>query len=172
MPLQPLFQASKTGVRVKHARSTNFYDNDEVPEHDTKRPRSESSRNSDNELEIENRNREVKNFDDGFTLDDPLQDDSGKATNVETALAPIRTDQEAIDEYEASQAAKSAEDAQLSTKDRLETRKWVRGKSSIYVDAFNLALDSVLDEESHLFDDTEMAVFKYWSELSYEAQYL
>jgi Fanconi-associated nuclease 1 len=49
---------------------------------------------------------------------------------------------------------------------------FVRYKSSIYVDAFNLALDTVLDEESHLFDEKEMDVFRQWRELDYEAQYL
>ena len=37
---------------------------------------------------------------------------------------------------------------------------------------FNLALDTVLDEESHLFDEAEKAVFEQWRALNYEAQYL
>lgn len=54
----------------------------------------------------------------------------------------------------------------------VDRRKWVRGKSSIYVDAFNLALDTVLEDETHLFDGKEMAVFDQWRGLDYEAQYL
>lgn len=40
------------------------------------------------------------------------------------------------------------------------------------MDAFNLALDTVLEEESHLFDEAETKVFEDWKALSYEAQYL
>jgi Fanconi-associated nuclease 1 len=40
------------------------------------------------------------------------------------------------------------------------------------VDAFNLALETVLDEEAHLFDEAEMEVFRKWRELDYESQYL
>lgn len=43
---------------------------------------------------------------------------------------------------------------------------------SFYVDAFNLALETVLDEESHLFDEKEMMIFDKWKQLNYEAQYL
>jgi Fanconi-associated nuclease 1 len=57
-------------------------------------------------------------------------------------------------------------------KDRLSNRTWTKGKSSIYVDAFNLALETVLEDERHLFDEKEIEVFKQWRELEYEAQYL
>lgn len=90
-----------------------------------------------------------------------------RRTDLETALPPIQTDKEAIEAYEAARSAEQAE-----TKDRLEGQNWVRGKSSIYVDAFNLALDTVLEEESHLFDEAEHTVFKCWRELDYECQYL
>ena len=49
---------------------------------------------------------------------------------------------------------------------------WINGQSSIYVDAFNLALETVLEDESHLFDAREMKVFNEWKQLGYEAQYL
>ena len=55
---------------------------------------------------------------------------------------------------------------------RLRDGAWQKGKSSIYVDAFNLALETVLDEESHLFNEAEMEIFTQWRELSYESQYL
>nr|OQO24629.1 hypothetical protein B0A51_09609 [Rachicladosporium sp. CCFEE 5018] len=90
-----------------------------------------------------------------------------RQTDIETALPPIQTDQEAIEAYEASRAA-----GELDIDGRLDQRKWERGKSSIYVDAFNLALETVLDEESHLFDEAEHDVFTKWRGLSYEAQYL
>ena len=57
-------------------------------------------------------------------------------------------------------------------KTRLQGKKWVKGRSSIYVDAFKLALETVLDEEAHLFDERERTIFTAWDELSYEAQYL
>ncbi|KAH8771689.1 coiled-coil domain-containing protein MTMR15 [Diaporthe sp. PMI_573] len=95
-------------------------------------------------------------------------------TALESALPHIKADADAIEEYEAMRAS------QLSTEDTadaqpecgVERRKWVRGKSSIYVDAFNLALDTVLEDEAHLFDEKEMAVFGHWRGLDYDAQYL
>ncbi|KAF3906227.1 hypothetical protein ABW20_dc0101794 [Dactylellina cionopaga] len=45
-------------------------------------------------------------------------------------------------------------------------------KSSIYVDAFNLALDTVLEDESYLFDESEHEIFKKYRDLDYESQYL
>ena len=50
--------------------------------------------------------------------------------------------------------------------------RWIKGMSSIYVDAFKLALETVLDEEAHLFEEREKSIFTAWKELSYEAQYL
>lgn len=94
-------------------------------------------------------------------------------TALESALPHVAADEKAIEEYEAMRAS------QLSSKDEdgppssdVDRRKWVRGKSSIYVDAFNLALDTVLEDEAHLFDDKENLVFQEWRSLNYEAQYL
>jgi Fanconi-associated nuclease 1 len=89
-------------------------------------------------------------------------------TELETSLPPVKADKEAIEEYEASRAAE--EDPSLEEK--LGKRKWRQGKSSIYVDAFNLALETVLDEEAHLFNEAEMEVFRAWRSLTYESQYL
>lgn len=97
-------------------------------------------------------------------------DEIEQKTDLESALPPVSTDAEAIEEYEAFKA--SQEENKANTEERLRDRKWIRGKSSIYVDAFNLALDTVLDEESHLFDEAEMEVFRVWRTLNYEAQYL
>ncbi|KAK3330799.1 VRR-NUC domain-containing protein [Apodospora peruviana] len=96
-------------------------------------------------------------------------------TALESCLPAISTDQEAIEEYESmrtSQVSQSDQDNVDGTAARIETRSWVRGKSSIYVDAFNLALDTVLQDEAHLFDEKERRVFEQWRALSYEAQYL
>lgn len=106
--------------------------------------------------------------------DEDAQDDEDgrqtRKTDIESALPPVQVDKEAIEEYEImrSSQASAHDDDQSSTKDR----KWIRGKSSIYVDAFNLALDTVLADESHLFDAKERHIFQQWRQLDYEAQYL
>ncbi len=102
--------------------------------------------------------------------DGPEEAPRSSQTDLEISLPPVRTDKEAIADYEATRAGDS-ENAEF-LRSRLGERKWVKGKSSIYVDAFNLALETVLDEESHLFDEPETALFEYWKNLSYEAQYL
>lgn len=96
-------------------------------------------------------------------------------TALESALPSVAADDEAIEEYEAmraSQLSASADEIEGSSSSDVDRRKWVRGKSSIYVDAFNLALDTVLEDEAHLFDKKEKAVFQEWRRLGYEAQYL
>lgn len=90
-------------------------------------------------------------------------------TELETSLPEIETDEQAIQEYETSQAADNAESG-LHV--RLRDGVWKKGKNSIYVDAFNLALETVLEEEPHLFSEAEMEVFTQWKDLSYESQYL
>lgn len=101
-------------------------------------------------------------------IDDPEAPLPSSQTELETSLPEIATDKAAIEKYEASQA----QDGELGLRQRFGQRKWLKGKSSIYVDAFNLALETVLEEEAHLFDEAEMEVFNQWKELSYEAQYL
>lgn len=91
-------------------------------------------------------------------------------TELETSLPAIKTDEDAIKAYESSQAGE--DDVEPGLHVRLRDGVWQRGKSSIYVDAFNLALETVLDEESHLFHEAEMEVFRQWRELTYESQYL
>jgi Fanconi-associated nuclease 1 len=119
-------------------------------------------------------NREIPDSD-AEDDDEPIEEvEVKRQTDLESALPPVNTDAEAIEEYEVFKASQQ-EQEQEQTDDaggRLKDRKWIRGKSSIYVDAFNLALDTVLDEESHLFDEAEMEVFKQWRKISYEAQYL
>lgn len=91
-------------------------------------------------------------------------------TEFENALPPTQTDESAIEEYEqmkSSQTAAEIDDTTQKTKPL-----WIRGRSSIYVDAFNLALDTVLEEEAQLFNAKELEVFQMWKELDYESQYL
>lgn len=105
--------------------------------------------------------------------EEPGTDIPSSQTELETSLPAIQTDEDAIKAYEASKAEQDADaGAEPGLHVRLRDGVWQRGKSSIYVDAFNLALDTVLDEESHLFNEAEMEVFKQWKELSYESQYL
>ncbi|OJJ99732.1 hypothetical protein ASPACDRAFT_1901137 [Aspergillus aculeatus ATCC 16872] len=94
---------------------------------------------------------------------------SNSQTELESSLPAVQDDSQAIEEYEAARLA-SQDEPDLHQ--RLQDGKWRKGRSSIYVDAFNLALVTVLDEEAHLFDEVEMEVFKQWQELDYEAQYL
>ncbi|KAK1833832.1 VRR-NUC domain-containing protein [Podospora conica] len=101
-----------------------------------------------------------------------------RETAFEKCLPAVSTDTGAIEEYEAMRASQLSHSSQSDPKSpvtaasRMETRQWVRGRSSIYVDAFNLALDTVLEDEAHLFDNKEQHVFDEWKSLSYEAQYL
>jgi Fanconi-associated nuclease 1 len=92
-----------------------------------------------------------------------------RLTELESAMLAVKNDKEAIQEYEAMRAAGDIPD---ELKSRIQQRSWTKGKSSIYVDAFNLALDTVLEDEGHLFDEKEMEVFSQWRSLEYEAQYL
>lgn len=108
--------------------------------------------------------------DDGDLQAEHEENVSSRKTDLESALPPIDTDREAIEAYEASKIGDDLTDVGLQ--ERLDGRHWVKGRSSIYVDAFNLTLETVLAEESHLFDDAERAVFDNWNGLSYEAQYL
>ncbi|KAM6537027.1 hypothetical protein FALCPG4_002986 [Fusarium falciforme] len=96
--------------------------------------------------------------------------DGPQPTDLENAMAPTDGGTKAIEEYEAIKSSQaSAEDEDTNEKAQ---PLWVKGRSSIYLDAFNLALDTVLEEESHLFDDKENEVFRQWRGLDYEAQYL
>ena len=119
------------------------------------------------------RDREIPDSEAGSDDEEFLQKPApAHATDLESTLPPIKSDEEAIEEYEAFKASQDAEPDLSSAAGRLSQRKWTRGKNSIYVDAFNLALDTVRKDEAHLFDDAEMAVFEEWRNLTYEAQYL
>lgn len=103
------------------------------------------------------------------TGDDDASNDA-ETTAFENVLPPTQTDDHAIEEYE--QMKSSQREAEEDGTTEKTKPLWIKGRSSIYVDAFNLALDTVLEEESQLFDKKEMEVFKKWKALTYEAQYL
>jgi fanconi-associated nuclease 1 len=85
--------------------------------------------------------------------------DSYKGISFEEPLAAIEATDEVIeDSFGAADEAASDEKPLY--------------RSSIYVDAFNIALDTVLEHEEHLFNEKEKAVFAAWRGLDYEAQYL
>lgn len=92
-----------------------------------------------------------------------------RVTEFENALPPTQADDEAIEAYEEYKSSQRSQGDEPKPK---ENPLWIKGRSSIYVDAFNLALDTVLDEESQLFDEKELDVFKHWKQLGYESQYL
>ena len=172
------------GHRIRHPPSTNYDDDFETPTAKRLKRRdstdSSISRRQDSDFEDEGRtspvhrtpvrsSREIPDSEAESDEDDDALQNGNRKTELESALPPVKTDKEAIAEYEATRAAEAES---LDLDGRLGQRKWVAGKSSIYVDAFNLALDTVLEDESHLFNEAEMAVFAHWREMSYEGQYL
>ena len=168
------------GQRIKHPKATNFEEDFSTPP--AKRIKREESvdslcnvgtddqndhtRCSPNKIKKEIPDSEADDYDDN---EDALLPPASQ-TELESALPPIKTDKEAISAYEAARAAGDVQ--ALDLQGRVGQRKWIQGKSSIYVDAFNLALETVLEDESDLFDEAEKEVFECWRRLSYEAQYL
>ena len=177
------FHNQMLGSRIKHPPSTNFNDDFETPtakrlkRHDSTDSSLSRKEVSGAEDEVEREttpidvprrlSREIS--DSEAETDDDFLPAPSRKTDLESTLPPVKTDKEAIAEYEATRAAEAEG---LDLQGRLGQRKWVTGKSSIYVDAFNLALETVLEDESHLFDEPEMTVFEQWRALSYEGQYL
>ena len=168
------------GTRIPHPPSTNFHDEFPTPspkrvkrlrdyskedEPDgergvgkadpTPKPSLRSEIPDSEDEEFENRGEEI------FHQTRPSQ--------LESVLPPLQTDEEAIEAYE---AFKAGEQPEGDTKTRFEDRTWKRGQSSIYVDAFNLALNTVLEDEAHLFNDAELSLFEQWRSLDYPCQYL
>jgi fanconi-associated nuclease 1 len=158
------------GRLIPHPKSTNYDESDDHSPRPRKRLKREDTDETSDARSAPSsptaRDAQDQGYRDG---DEPRQ---SSQTELESALPPIETDQQAIDEYEAYKAAHAQDGHGSNAKGRLSERKWIRGKNSIYVDAFNLALDTVLEEEKHLFDEPELALFDYWRNLSYEAQYL
>ena len=153
---------------IKHPKSTNFDgEHDRSPKRrrtgDVTKPPPTPRKKRIHKDEVANSDAE----DEGPTVKDEEKD---LKTDIESALPPIDTGAEAIEAYQAFKA--SQEDTSEGAEERLKDRSWIRGKSSLYVDAFNLALDTVLEDERHLFDEAESEVFRIWRDLNYEAQYL
>ncbi|KAI5366455.1 putative tRNA endonuclease-like domain superfamily, VRR-NUC domain, fanconi-associated nuclease 1 [Septoria linicola] len=162
-PSSPSKHNAMVGKRIPHPKSTKYDDEDEFPSPPAKRLKTSSKK-----LSRCGKRDEIPDSEEGSDVEEFIQEPKRK-TDLESALPQIDTDEDAIEAYEAS---KAAEQAESGLQERLEGRKWTRGKTSIYVDAFTLALETVLEEESHLFDEAEHVVFKQWRELSYEGQYL
>ncbi|KIX98928.1 uncharacterized protein Z520_05389 [Fonsecaea multimorphosa CBS 102226] len=191
-PKSPSMHNRLMGTRIPHPPSTHFHDGEEFPAPPAKRrkavvydgtasPTRDSPRKSAPRRRVKEEipdSEEEGEEDDLHGRADRISDPP-RATQLEATLPPVTTDEEAIEAYEAYKASEYTQhndqdgrrDAER-TLSRLESRSWIRGRSSIYVDAFNLALDTVLDEEEHLFNEAELALFGIWRELSYEAQYL
>ena len=180
MPLNSQSAASHNimlGQRIAHPPSTNYDDDFPIPSakrlkrldsaESTPSRVSPTTGSDDDSPQPRRRRKEVADSE-AESVDENEGKPHSSQTELESALPPIKTDKEAIAEYEATRAAET----ELDLEGRLGQRKWVRGKSSIYVDAFFLALETVLEEESHLFDEAELAVFQRWRDLSYEGQYL
>ncbi|EFR03137.1 coiled-coil domain-containing protein MTMR15 [Nannizzia gypsea CBS 118893] len=110
----------------------------------------------------------------GVSTDEPGQDavPFDQEAGLEESLPSLKSGEDAVEEYEQWKASLGGESRVGETQQRFNQRGWVKGESSIYVDAFNYALGSVLEDESHLFNEAEKAVFDYWKGLPYESQYL
>lgn len=152
---------------IKHPKSTNFDGNKDRP---AKRQRTGDSPRKPPPTPRKIGRREIPDSDADETDDETKEEERDLKTDLESALPPVKTGDEALQEYEVFKA--SQENRTTDAGERLESRAWVSGRSSLYVDAFNLALDTVLEDESHLFDSAETEVFRIWRDLSYEAQYL
>ena len=166
------------GHRIPHPPSTNFDESFDIPP--AKRLKRFDSISSplsqellkNDEVVSSPSNRSVScatsDSEDGIDEEENLLQARDRV-GLETALPLVATDKEAIAEYEAT---RSAQNQELGLHGDLGQKKWLPGKSSIYVDAFNLALETVLEDESHLFNAPEMEVFENWRKLDYECQYL
>ncbi|KAK5941332.1 hypothetical protein PMZ80_006610 [Knufia obscura] len=174
-----------TTTTIPHPASTSFYSSDEgTAEFPTPIPKrrklgfsSPSNSNvspGSSKVSPRKRRRKAEVPDSDNDSDELAQNEAkASATQLETSLSPVQTDEDAIEAYEAFKAGQTEDAvADSSLHGRIENNNWVRGRSSIYVDAFNLALETVLEQEGHLFDEAETAVFKCWNELDYESQYL
>lgn len=152
---------------IKHPKSTNF-----DGEQDRSAKRQKTGNSPKKPLPTPRRaiKREVLDSEDDSEGTLIKEEEKEHKTDLESALPQVDTGDDAIKAYEAYKAEEESKTE--GADERLEKRTWVQGKSSLYVDAFNLALDTVLDEEGHLFDEAETEVFLIWRNLGYEAQYL
>ena len=167
---------SFVGQRIPHPQSTKFHDSEDFPTSSPKRLKTLKHVKAESDLDLEDeapdslkhtprwrQRAEISDSEDG----EGDEQARSSQTQLETALPDVKTDAEAIEAYEAYKAGKAE-----TLQSRIDKQSWTKGRSSIYVDAFNLALDTVLEEEGHLFDEAEKSLFEQWGALSYESQYL
>jgi Fanconi-associated nuclease 1 len=144
-----------------------------VVERPTKRLKKDEDTESESEEPVE---LDVKHESGELVSEEAFLDDKDqrrtkeRVTDFENALPPTEASQEAIEEYETLKSSQSNAGEEIPSKKIAPL--WIKGRSSIYVDAFNLTLDTVLDEESSLFSSRELEIFDQWKNLNYEAQYL
>jgi fanconi-associated nuclease 1 len=171
------------GRRVQH-QGSNYYEYNNLPPAKRRKPVERTDTEEQSHLDKSDSesiseslrtfieeipdSQEEEDFDD--ESDEHVRFSDLRPTELEKALVPVKTDKEAITEYELMRAAREV--IAIDLKERLDTRNWTKGRSSIYVDAFNLALETVLEDEAHLFDEMEIEVFNQWKALDYDAQYL
>ncbi|KAL2885427.1 Fanconi-associated nuclease 1-like protein [Ceratocystis lukuohia] len=102
-------------------------------------------------------------FDDGeaglIALESSIQFDEAEVVG-DLSIKPEKKKGSAKKEYDDTEDTKEHESL------------WVKGQRSLYVDAFTLTLDTVLTDESHLFDEKELEVFRQWRMLDYQEKYL
>ena len=164
------------GQRIPHPQSTKFHDSDDFPTPSPKRQKTvkplkqrikiepDDESTSPNASPRRRRRHEISDA----GGEEGQEHVNSSQTQLETALPDIKTDEDAIEAYEAYKAGETEQ----TLESRIDGRSWTKGRSSIYVDAFNLALNTVLEEEGHLFDDAEKSLFEQWRGISYESQYL
>ncbi|KAL6908580.1 VRR-NUC domain-containing protein [Trichoderma evansii] len=142
-------------------------------ERPTKRLKRDEDTESESEEPLE---LGVKHESSEAVSEEALSDEKGqrrakeRVTDFENALPPTEASQEAIEEYETLKSSQNNAGEEIPNKKIAPL--WIKGRSSIYVDAFNLTLDTVLEEESSLFSSKELEIFNQWKNLNYEAQYL
>lgn len=164
---------------IPHPSSIRFDEDDQPPKKRLKAKREDSIETTNSSpYETEHEFKKRKSIANSTTIpDSEAEDDTDvdagqsayRPTELESTLPQVDTDKNAIAKYESFQFD---EEIPEDLKVRLNRRTWAKGKSSIYVDAFNLALGTVLEDEGHLFDEKENEVFQQWQGLDYEAQYL
>ncbi|PSR82279.1 coiled-coil domain-containing protein MTMR15 [Coniella lustricola] len=171
-PSEPPTKRLKRDECEQKTRDHDVSDDEDTGDTDGEAPSGKGRRWSVNEsLQVSNR-EVIPDSDDDFE-DEQRIPVRHHETALETALPHLLADDEAIKEYESGGASKeSVQQIEGHLATDVGPATWIKGKKSIYVDAFNLALDTVLEEESHLFDEQENAVFQQWRALEYECQYL
>lgn len=166
---QPLAVASSNSARQQQDEPPSKK-RKVTPKNEIRDSDAEPSNDGDSDIDGSVRRFDTSNAtgEDGEVVETSLR----RVTEIESSLPSIEAGKDAIAEYQALRASQIEEEEARENASKAEGPKWVRGKSSIYVDAFNLALDTVLEDETHLFDDKERKVFELWRALDYEAQYL